>query len=109
MSTEKIERRNKILFWFAMITNIIFLLGLVVTVGEMKASVSRVETLEEFRVSTTSTLAVACRNIEYLTQNVNYLIERDRANRQGMITNIQPPRYDSVVIRKWTDFKTHKE
>jgi hypothetical protein len=81
-----------------MVLNVIFLLGLLVAVGEMKQSVKTVEGLEEFRVTTTATLAVACRNIEYLTKNVDYLIEKDRALRTGSAITTQAPKYDEIRV-----------
>ena len=94
------RKNSKWLIVLNIIVQLSVLAGMFIAIGRMQAQADTVKILDEFRTQTTATLAVACRNIEYLTKNVDYLIERDRANRSGVATTKQPPQYDDVESKK---------
>ena len=101
--TELFEMHKKSSKWIIALNIFIqvsVLAGMFIAVGKMQAQSENIKGLDEFRIQTTATLAVACRNIEYLTKNVDYLIEQDRARKTGTSLNVQPPKYDEMATRK---------
>ncbi|MBE3139038.1 MAG: hypothetical protein IMZ53_00480 [Thermoplasmata archaeon] len=91
---ENHKKSNKWLIALNVIVQVSVLAAMLIAVGKMQAQSENIKGLDEFRIQTTATLAVACRNIEYLTKNVDYLIDQDRARKNGIVSNAQAPKYD---------------
>jgi hypothetical protein len=91
-----LETRNKWSFGIGMAINFGILLSLLLFLGEMRGAVKEVDALKEFRVKTTETLAIACKNIEYLTKNAEYL--KTRLDRLDKAHGLQPPEYDNIKV-----------
>jgi hypothetical protein len=94
------KKSNKWLIVLNVIVQLSILAGMFIAIGKLQAQAETVKSLDDFRLQTTATLAVACRNIEYLTKNVDYLMAQDRARQTGSVATTQPPKYDEIQLSK---------
>jgi hypothetical protein len=74
---------GRISVWILLAVNVCLLIGLIVGVGELKAQNQDVREMKDAQIKTMVTVAVACRNIEIMSERMTRLEQELNEHVQG--------------------------